>query len=97
VEEKLISKVPEPHVTVFTDGLFVVGEGQHGLTQAAALGERLLVQLVPDVANQDLSGMTHTHTHTIRVQSFSTKGLTFLIGTDSQHRLRKRLKIVDFT
>lgn len=46
--------VPEPHVTVFTDCLFVVREGQRRLTQAAALQERLLVHLFLDVANQDL-------------------------------------------
>lgn len=56
--------VPEPHVTVFTDCLFVVREGQRRLTQAAALQERLLVHLFLDVANQDLRRMTHTHTHT---------------------------------
>lgn len=55
--------IPEPHVTVFTDCLFVVREGQHLLTQAAALRERLLVDLLLDVANQDLRGITHTHTH----------------------------------
>lgn len=50
-------------MTVFTDGLFVVREGQHGLTQAAALRERLLVHLVLYVANQNLRGKTQTHTH----------------------------------
>lgn len=49
---------PEPHVSVFTDGLFVVGEGQHGLTEAAALGEHLLVHLFLDVADQDLKTKT---------------------------------------
>lgn len=48
-------------MTVFTDGLFVVREGQHRLTQAAALQERLLVNLLLDVANQDLRGITHIH------------------------------------
>lgn len=46
--------IPEPHVSIFTHGLFVVCEGQHILTQAAALRERLLVHLILDVANQDL-------------------------------------------
>lgn len=41
-------------MSVFTDGLFVVGEGQRGLTQAAVLRERLLVQLLPDVTDQNL-------------------------------------------
>ena len=53
--------VPEPHVTVLTDGLFVVGEGKHGLTQAAVLRERLLVNLFLHVANQDLRGTINTH------------------------------------
>lgn len=53
--------IPEPHVTVFTDGLFVVRVGQHFLTQGAALQERLLVHLFPDVANQDLRRVTHAH------------------------------------
>lgn len=51
---KRMISVPEPHVTVFTDCLFVVREGQRRLTQAAALQERLLVHLFLDVANQDL-------------------------------------------
>lgn len=54
--------IPEPHVTVFTDGLFVVRVGQHLLTQGAALRERLLVHLFPDVSNQDLRRVTHAHT-----------------------------------
>ena len=53
-------------MTVFTDGLFVVREGQHLLTQAAALRERLLVHLVLDVANQDLRRMIQ-HTQSQRV------------------------------
>lgn len=46
--------VPEPLVAVLTDGPFVVRVGQHLLAQGAALHERLLVHLFPDVANQDL-------------------------------------------
>lgn len=41
-------------MSVLTGGLFVVCEGQHGLAHAAALWERLLVQLILDVSNQDL-------------------------------------------
>lgn len=46
--------VPEPLVAVLTNGPFVVRVGQHLLAQGAALCERLLVHLFPDVANQDL-------------------------------------------
>lgn len=49
-------------MTVFADCLLVVREGQHLLTQAAALRERLLVHLVLDVANQDLRKMMHRET-----------------------------------
>lgn len=41
-------------MAVLTDGPFVVRVGQHLLAQGAALHERLLVHLFPDVANQDL-------------------------------------------
>lgn len=43
-------------MAVFTDGPFVVRVGQGFLAQGAALRERLLVHLFPDVANQDLEG-----------------------------------------
>lgn len=64
--------VPEPHVTVFTDCLFVVREGQRCLTQAAALQERLLVHLFLDVANQDLRRMTHTKPQGVKVKTNTT-------------------------
>lgn len=48
-------------MSVFTDGLLVVCEGQHSLTQAAALRECLLVHLFLDVAYQDLRTTMHRH------------------------------------
>lgn len=52
--------IPEPHVTIFTDCLFVVREGQHRLTKAAVFRERLLVDLLLDVADQDLRRIRNT-------------------------------------
>lgn len=43
-------------MSVLTDGPFVVRVGQVLLAQGAALRERLLVHLFPNVANQDLEG-----------------------------------------
>lgn len=47
-----------PQVSIFTRGVFVVGEGQHGLTEGAALRERLLIHFILDVADQHLRGTT---------------------------------------
>lgn len=68
--------IPEPHVTVFTDCLFVVREGQHRLTQAAALRERLLVNLLLDMANQDLRRITHTQFKRVEVKANTTIFIT---------------------
>lgn len=73
VQKSRIICIPEPHVTIFTDCLFVVREGQHGLTQAAALRERLLVHLVLDVANQDLRGMEHTEPDGVSEGKYNTE------------------------
>lgn len=60
-------------MAVLTDGLFVVRVGQHLLAQGAALHERLLVHLFPDVANQDLEeggrGGVGRATHGVRTGS----------------------------
>lgn len=61
--------IPEPHVTIFTDCLFVVREGQHRLTKAAAFRERLLVDFFLDVADQDLRRIQNTDTDDIKANT----------------------------